>query len=289
MDTISKLPSQAGQLLYARRVFAWGQISKGLVYSLVGLLALASAIGIVKVIEGPSGLMRLLSHFWPGRVLAVLLAIGLAAYVYWRFYRAWVDPAHEGLAPLSLSMRIGYALSGSSYLLVVILGLRAAILGPQDSGQGNSLSKQSLVSTIVQLPWGQAILISASVAIAAVAIYQMTKAWRLIYLQTLDWKDISDTKIIWAGRLGLIARGLIFTGIAWYAFKAGYFRQASAFRSTEQVLEGLSAGAKQESGSDAISGLLLAMLGLGLLLYGYFCYLKGRYAELPAFYKEQPD
>ena len=82
------------------RPFEWlaraGFVARGLVYGIIGLLALKLAIGSGGKATDQEGAMRTLAHQPLGRTMLVALAVGLAGYAMWRFTRAALGRGPEG-------------------------------------------------------------------------------------------------------------------------------------------------------------------------------------------------
>src|SRR3954454_1733842 len=82
------------------RPFEWlaraGVLGRGLVYGIIGLLALKLAIGSGGKATDQEGAMRTLAHQPLGRTMLVALAVGLGGYAMWRFTRAALGRGPEG-------------------------------------------------------------------------------------------------------------------------------------------------------------------------------------------------
>ena len=72
-----------------------GLLARGAVYFVIGLLALKLALGIGGKATDQEGAMKAIAAQPFGKVLLVLLAIGLAGYALWRLTRAAVGHGAE--------------------------------------------------------------------------------------------------------------------------------------------------------------------------------------------------
>src|SRR5918912_3155219 len=87
--------ARAGRGWYAVLARA-GLVAKGVSYGLVGVLAVALALGAGGQATSRQGaLQKLASHSF-GKVVLVLLALGFASYALWRFVQALVEHEDEG-------------------------------------------------------------------------------------------------------------------------------------------------------------------------------------------------
>src|SRR5688500_11779814 len=81
---------------YIRLLARFGFLSKGVVYGLVGVLALMAAwSGRGKPTDG-EGSLKFMGNGPFGEVLLVLIGVGLSGYALWRFIEALWDPCHVG-------------------------------------------------------------------------------------------------------------------------------------------------------------------------------------------------
>src|SRR5689334_411677 len=73
-----------------------GFVARGLVYGIIGFLALKLAFGAGGKTTDQKGALETVAQQPFGKVLLVLVAIGLAGYACWRFVRAALGHGPEG-------------------------------------------------------------------------------------------------------------------------------------------------------------------------------------------------
>ena len=253
------------------KCFSFGYIAKGIVYILIGGFTLATVLGFSGGggIEGPKGIIQWVSNQTFGNILVGLLGLGLLGYALWRIYRGIADPTREGHDPSGVIKRIGYVVSGLANGTLAVLALRLAIGG---GGGGDGQSKQGMVAKMLAEPWGQWVVGIVGAIVIGVGLFQIRKGIKAEFVKDISWHRISNDTIKKIGRYGHIARGVVFGIIGYFLILAATKSSASEFKGTEGALEYL---------ADNAYGLwLLGITAFGLLLYGVFAVMKGRYGRV---------
>ena len=74
-----------------------GFVARGVVYAIIGILALKLALGHGGKLENQQGALRTVAHQPFGKVLLTLIAVGLGGYSLWRLVRAAIGRGPEGI------------------------------------------------------------------------------------------------------------------------------------------------------------------------------------------------
>ena len=93
----------------------FGIFIKGFVYLLIGILTALAAFNMGGKKSGSSNVLQFLSRQPFGKILLVIVAVGLIAYTFWRLYQAIMDHDNDGSDSKAFIKRIGYAISGLFY------------------------------------------------------------------------------------------------------------------------------------------------------------------------------
>lgn len=250
----------------AREVAGWvpplariGYAAKGVVYLIVGFLAFRAATA-AGTPEGAGGALASLTDEPGGRLMLVLIALGLVAHVVWRFVQAVLDPEHTGHDAKRVAVRAFYLLSA---LIYGSLGWTAWQLsrGHGAEGEGGRI----WIAELLALPAGRWLVMAAGLAVIAYGLHQLVKAWRGDVNRHMARSDRAVTLV---ARIGIGARGLVLLPIGWFVFAAGREYDPQAAAGTGEVLQMLDHGA------------LLALVGLGLLAYGLHQFAKAAYRRI---------
>jgi hypothetical protein len=244
-----------------------GYTAKGVVYTLVGVLAVQVALGLGGSVEGSDGVMRTIAAQPFGKVLLILTALGLVGYVVWRFVQALLDPDNKGTDATGVIKRIGYAVSGVSYTLLAFTAVQLVMSG--SSGGGDA--KQTWTARLLSQPFGQWLVALVGVVIIGVGLYHFHRAYKASFAQKYDGK-MSAQQYRWAkriGRFGLSARGVTFLIIGGFFFQAARQSDASEAQGLDAALTTLA--------QETYGQTLLGIVALGFIAYGLHCFSRARY------------
>src|SRR5689334_20545377 len=129
-----------------------GYGARGVVYGLVGGLALLAAFGSGGQTGGSrSALQTLLSQPF-GRIWLVLIALGLFGFCAWRVVEALTDADHLGSDMKGWSIRGAHLISGGIYAGMTISAL-SLVLG-QGSGGGEDQAARDWTAWLMSKPFG---------------------------------------------------------------------------------------------------------------------------------------
>ncbi|HZQ49197.1 MAG TPA: DUF1206 domain-containing protein [Candidatus Dormibacteraeota bacterium] len=198
-----------------------GYAVRGALYAVMGLLALAVAIGVVggQTTDLSGSLVFLIANPF-GKVVLVVAIIGLTAYSVWGFIRAIYDPLHRGHDVAGYAARLGFVTSALSYAGIVILAIR--ILAGSAGGAGNSTQKT--VAAILVHPGGGWLTVVIGVVAILVGFGQFLEAYRATFKEDLKSAEMTDwerVNVIRLGRFGMFARGVTFVVLGWFVIQAG--------------------------------------------------------------------
>ena len=255
------------------RLFVTGYTAKGIVYSLIGAFAIAGVIGGASgATNGPKGVITWIGTNPLGQILLFLIGAGLLAYCSWRWYTAVQDKKNEGKDKEGLVKRIAYAISGTAYGVLSAHAFKLAFTG---GGGGGGQSKQDIIAQVLSKSWGPYVIGAVAAIMAGVALYQLYRALKDKHMEGIEGQQLSDDQrqaFKVTGEVGLTARFVVYGVIAFSLFKAATMDDASKFRG---IGESLSLIEDQSYGA-----ALLAIVGLGLLAYGLFMFVRARYERV---------
>ena len=251
----------------------FGFAAKGLVYIIIGVLAVQVAIGSGGQTTGPSGALGSIANQPFGQALLVIVSIGLFGYALWRLTQAWVDPEQEGSDAKGVVKRIGYAISGLIYAFLGVEAIR--IVMGSSSGGGSDQQAQNWTAMLMSQPFGQWLVGIVGAIIIGTGGYQFYRAYSAKFKEKLKLQEMSATERTWAersGRLGFAARGVVYAIMGWFLIQAAMTHSSEEAGGIGQALREL---AQQPYGP-----WLLGVVALGLIAYGFFCFVLARYRRI---------
>ena len=234
-----------------------GFAARGLMYVIIGYLSLRFGRA-----EGGSGALSYVAE-GSGRILVAAMAVGFLAYGIWRLSEALVDTERHGTDAKGSVIRAGGAASGVIHIGLAFLGAALAFghAGPDGS------RAQRAATTALHWPGGAILLVTAAAVLIATGLWQMVRAVRADFLHHLEERAAHQAWIMWMGRAGYAARGIVFVITGWFFLQAGAYSKAAEAGGMEQVLGSLSSG-------------LASAVALGLLLFGLFSLVESRFRHI---------
>lgn len=246
----------------------FGYAAKGVVYVVVGGLAVQAAAGAGGGTTGGEGALRTISGQPFGQLLLWVLALGLVGYAAWRFVQAAFDVEGHGTDAKGIVIRGGYLASGAVHGLLAVYAVRLAT----GNGGGGGGGTQGVTAKVLAHPFGAWVVGLAGVAVIGYGLVAAHQAWTRKYRQGVAFGRLDRRVQRWidrAGRLGLGARAVVFTLIGVFLVKAAVQSNPAQARGLDGALETLAA---QPHGP-----WLLGVVAVGLVCYGVWSMVKARY------------
>jgi hypothetical protein len=250
-----------------------GYGARGLVYCLVGLLALLAAVGAGGDTGGSRGALESLLGQPFGWGLLGLIALGLACHAAWRFIEAVTDADHRGTSAKALAVRAAHLVSGVAAAGLAISAAGLA-LGRATSGGGDDASAQDWTAWLLSQPFGQILTGLVGLAVIAAGCAFLAKGWRGDVTKHLSMDDAVCRWAVPFGRAGYMARGVVFLLIGGFLIMAALHARSSEAKGLGGALETLEA--------QPYGWALLALTAAGLIAFGLFGIAQARYRRIDA-------
>jgi Domain of Unknown Function (DUF1206) len=265
-------PGNAGNSFVQSTAFEWlsraGFVARGLIYLIIGVLALKVALGHGGKLTNQQGALHTVAHQPFGKLLLTLLAVGLGGYSLWRFVRAALGHGPEGSD--SGFDRVAAFGSGLAYGAMCVIAIEI-LLGAGSSG-GNT---KKTTAGVLGWPGGTWIVGIAGVLAIGIALYQAYQGLTKKFLENSKTGEMSPqvkTAISWLGTVGYLARMIVFGLIGIFLIKA-----AVDFNPRKAV--GLD-GALAKIVDRSYGPLALGVVALGLIAFALYSLADARYRKI---------
>jgi Domain of Unknown Function (DUF1206) len=245
-----------------------GLIARGVIYILIGWVAILVALGKSGREADQRGALQLLAQQPFGLFLLWLLGIGFAAYALWRLSEAAFGVTGEGTGagPRLKSLLRAIIYAGFAFTTFQVIGGR----------RGSQSSKQSDWTGQVMRHAGGRIAIGILGAIVVIAgLILVAEGWRrkfLKYLRTGEMSARTRRNVERLGMVGTIARGLVFALVGALVIDAAVAYQPSKAGGLGRALSTLH---RQPFGEVA-----LFAAALGLMIFGVYGLCEARWRKV---------
>jgi hypothetical protein len=245
--------------------FRWlvqlGFAARGLVYLLIGYLALTASRGD----KGPEGAMSWLQDVPLGVPLLYLAALGLLAYALYRLASLLFDVDNHGTHGKGVVTRIGHGASGIAHLLLAWTAFQFA-QGDKQSASGGGA--QEAAGSLLTYSFGSLLLGLIGLGFFAAAALQAKSAWTGSFMKRVAGNAPSFAKPL--GHAGHAARAVVFAIIGWSLVQSAWLSDTAEVKTLGEAVSSL-----------ADKGTIYTLVAIGLLLFGLFSLAIARYRIVP--------
>jgi hypothetical protein len=265
---------RSGETVSRWREFAWlaraGLVARGVVYGIVGILALKLAVGSGGKATTQRGALMTLAQEPFGKALLIATAVGLAGYATWRLVRAGVG--HGSEQNDSAVKRVAGVASGVAYAALCVTAVK--ILAGASSGGGSNAPKQT-TGGVLGWTGGTVIVGVVGAILIGVAVFQGYKGVSKKFLDDSKTREMSreaQRAFTAIGVFGHLARMVVFGLIGYGLVKAAVdYNPRSAIDLD---------GALNQLLHDSYGPFLLGVVAAGLIGFALYSVADARYAKV---------
>ena len=253
-----------------------GYAAKGIVYLIIGWLAVQLAIGAGGKTTDQRGALQTIYEKPYGKLLLALVVIGLLGFAIWCFLQAWFDTEGKGSDIKGIIGRIGYAVTGVTYAILAFGAFQLiAGTGTSSATKSTTSSTQDVTAQLLKHSWGVAVVVILGLIVIGVACYVFAKAYTAKFQRRLLLTGLSAQLrrgVIFLGRFGYAALGVVFSII-------GIFLIVAAVQHNPHEAKGLDAALRTLI-QQPFGPVLLGIVALGLIAYGVYSFVEARYRQV---------
>jgi hypothetical protein len=269
METVQTSVNDTQKEKWTERFARFGIISKGIVYCLIGILTTMAALGLRGENASKDEAFKVIYDQPLGKILLIIIACGLFGYVTWRFFQSVYDIDYKGTDAKARFVRVGYGFSAVVYLGLGIYALKLALGGPGGSGDD---SQQFFISKILTYPAGDWAIGIAALLTIGNGFRQIYKSVSGNFMKNVQFNHDRNAELFKkAGVVGYFARGIVLVIIGYFFLRAALHHNPGEAIGTKEAFAFL---------EHRFGTLLMGLVALGLLGYGVFMFVKGRYQRI---------
>lgn len=249
-----------------------GWVAKGVVYALVGALAIPIALE-----GGPEahsneeqqeqasqlGAVSKIADTTFGVPLLYVIAIGLLLYAAWRLVTIALPAENSAKA---WATRVGYSISAVIYAALGWTAISFARRGSSSGAQTEDSRVERFTRDVMEHSAGRWLVGAVGVVIIAVSLFFVVKGITASFRDELEPGDVGPIgreSIVMLGRIGWVGRGVATGLVGWLLIRA-----AVHFRPDEA--KGIDGALREVTGS-SLGSILVGFAAIALVLYGVFC------------------
>jgi hypothetical protein len=250
----------------------WGYVARGVLYIIMGALALQLALGAGVKSADPVGALKVIAEQPYGKVLLVAMIVGLTGYSLWGFVRGLFDALDKGSDAKGLAQRASYLVSAISYGVLIVPAYQ--LLNSRAASQQTG-SPPGVVAQLMAKPYGIVLVYLFGLFWVVAGASQLIAAITASFMHDLNTSRMSASERRWAktiGRIGYAARGVV------YGLLAVFVLQAARTASPQQAL-GID-GVLMKLAQGPNGQLVLGTVAAGLVLFGIYSVLSARWYSI---------
>lgn len=245
-----------------------GLTARGVIYILVGLVAVLVALGQSSREADQSGALQLLAGKTYGLVSLWLLGIGFAAYALWRLSEAVFGVTGEkpGAGPRLKSLARAVIYAGLSYLAFTVIA---------GTARSQASRQQDMTATAMQHAGGRVLVGVVGLAVVAcglVLVFEGVRKKFMKYLRTAEMSPRARRMVELLGAIGTIARGVVFALVGVLVIDAAVTHKAAESGGIDRALRTLR--------DQPFGEVLMLVAALGLVVFGIYGLCEARWRKV---------
>jgi hypothetical protein len=250
-----------------------GLVARGVIYILVGALAVQIAFGKSDGKEADrQGALQTVAKTPGGTILLWLLAIGLAGMALWRFSEAvWGQAGPDGHKATKRLMSLGRGI----FYAVVCASTVAFIIGAGGPGSSDKKSQDYSGKAMHDIPAGRWLVLLVGLGLVAGGIGIAVAAMKTKFEKKLNTHEMSPAvhrTVKTLGVVGKTARAVVYAAAgAFFAYAAITFDPGKA--------KGVD-GTLRQFTHTPVGPWLLVLVALGLIVFGLYSFCEARWRRV---------
>ena len=249
-----------------------GFLARGLMYVVIGWIAVEVAFRKTSQPADRTGALHALGSTPVGEVALWLLVVGFCGMALWRLSEAAFG-TREADKRKQVWTRLT-ALGKAVVYAVLCFGVIDYAIG---AGSPQSSDQQSvdLTATLMRHPGGRILVVVIGLVLIGVGLFLGYQAWRERFRRDLKLDQLGQRTrrvVEWLGRIGGIARGIVF-------ITAGVFLVVAAVEAQPGQAKGIDSSLRELAATPG-GPWLLVIVAVGLIMFGLFSCCEARWRRV---------
>jgi type IV secretory pathway VirB2 component (pilin) len=245
-----------------------GLTARGVIYILVGWVAVLVALGKSSREADQSGALQMLVGKPYGLVTLWLLGIGFAAYALWRLSEAvfGVTGDRPGAGPRTKSLARAVIYAGLAYLAFTVIA---------GTSRSQASRQRDVTTSVMQHAGGRVLVGIIGLVVVVCGIVLIAEGVRrkfMKYLMTGQMSARTRRVVKLLGTIGTIARGVVFALVGVLVIVAAVTHKASDSGGIDSALRTLR--------DQPFGEVLMLLAALGLLVFGVYGLCEARWRKV---------
>lgn len=250
-----------------------GFFARGLLYIVIGWIAVEIAFGKTSQKANRTGALHALGRTGAGDIALWILVVGFFGMALWRLTEV-VYGTRERDKRKALFARLAAAFKAALYA-VLGYGVLEYAVGGGSSSSGSHQQSVDATATLMRHPGGKALVIVIGLALIGAGLALGYQAWRERFLKNMDLSQLRGRArqiVEWLGRIGGIARGTVF-------IVAGIFLVVAAVEAQPGQVKGVDSSLRTLA-TTPFGPWLLVLVAAGLIMFGLFSCCEARWRRV---------
>lgn len=250
----------------------WGLAARGVIYLLVGVLALQIAFGDSGQQADRGGALHELAQEPFGLAVIWALGLGMAGMAVWRLSEAVVGASGRDGRKTSKRLQ-----SAARFVLYAVIAGSVLAYAAGDRGGSESSDRQSQDATarVMEFPGGRWLVAAVGAGLVVAGVWIAVSALRRKYRKHLGLSAMSRRTCRVVDVLGVaggVCRGAVFAAAGGFAVQAAIAYDPGKAKGVDDTLRSLS--------ETPAGPWLLAAVAAGLVLFGLFSFAMARWRKV---------
>ncbi len=249
------------------RLARLGLAARATIYVVMALLALQLAFGDSHKEVDQNGALRTVARQSYGSVLLWLLALGFLSYALWRATEAAYGEVGGDSKPKT---RISCGVRALVYLALALTSI-AVVTGTGNAKGGSAGQDRAFSASLMKSTGGRVLVGVLGLIVAVVGATMIVDGWKKNFERYLRMDQMTPTvrKVVSGlGRVGTIARGLVFLIVGLLTLRAAWQHQPNDSGGIDEAIKSL---------AHTPGSWLLIVVAVGLLAFGVYGFAEARW------------